>query len=356
MPRIRARKIATTVVVLVMCFLMISNIKDAISVQSNMDHGESSSNYQIYELQPQQGEQKKQKHQQQQKQQHQKQQGLNVNTLLADDSESAKDDILKTCKITHNCSEWFANSLEDNLRTISMYPRSNLSDFSELEAPQKNDTSFPVIVTSASRGFFGSMQGLLRSVYDFVVPKYQDVQVVVYDMGLTTDQVAQEALKEFSWVWWMDSSARIKTTDIDPALQYSIDNSILFFTYGQILNVARHTDVRTMLYLNEDTCKYRYFGEIEAGFVLFHFDGVTKTIVDSWCACALTEQCISPPGAKLSCNSHEHKDGECHRFDQSVLSIILRRLFHHCNDYPLVREPLRIHDIRRGKSIRFFPD
>ncbi|WAR29868.1 hypothetical protein MAR_003444, partial [Mya arenaria] len=155
-------------------------------------------------------------------------------------------------------------------------------------------TSFPVIVTSSSKKFFGSLQGLLKSVYEFVVPKYKDVKVLLFDMGLTTEQVAQEALREFNWVWWMDSSARIITSDLDRALQYSIENSMLFFTYDQTSNIAKHTDIRTMLHLREDRCKYRYFGEIEAGFVLYHFDDVTKTVVDSWSACALTERCISP--------------------------------------------------------------
>jgi len=110
-----------------------------------------------------------------------------------------------------------------------------------------------------------------------------------------------------------------------------------------------------MMYLKEDRCKFRHFGQIEAGFVLYHFDDVTKSVVDAWSACALNEKCIAPARAKIICNPGITRDGSCHRFDQSALSIILRRVFHLCNDYPLVKEPFRIHEIRRGEETDFFP-
>lgn len=161
---------------------------------------------------------------------------------------------------------------------------------------------------------------------------------------------------EYGWVWWMDSSVRFRTDDLDRAINYSKENSFLFFTYSVAFAVAQHTDIQTMDYLREDRCKFRHFGEIEATFVLFHFDDVTKTLVDAWAACALTEACMCPPGTagKLGCNVHNKVDGRCHRFDQAVLSVLLRRLYHKQNDYPLVDEPFTIHHIKRGNSVKFF--
>ncbi|KAH3746859.1 hypothetical protein DPMN_181276 [Dreissena polymorpha] len=153
----------------------------------------------------------------------------------------------------------------------------------------------------------------------------------------------------------MDSSARITSGDLDQALKYSRKHSVLHFTYGPSLSIARHTDARTMQYLGEDVCKFRHFGEIEAGFVLYYFDDVTKTVVDVWGACALDRNCIAPPRAKYYCNPMVNTDGQCHRFDQSVLSIILRRLFHKCNDNPIIEHPMGIHEIRRGERVSFFP-
>ena len=164
-------------------------------------------------------------------------------------------------------------------------------------------------------------------------------------------------MQNYSWVWWMDSSARIlrNDTELDRALQYSKENSILFFTYGETLAVARHTHNGTMSILEEDYCKFRYFGEIEASFVLFHFDSVSSLVVDKWSACASLDQCMNPRDAKLSCHHISRpSDGQCHRYDQSVLSILLRRLYHDSNDYPLVSVPIRIHELRRGNVEHYF--
>lgn len=163
---------------------------------------------------------------------------------------------------------------------------------------------------------------------------------------------------EFGWVWWMDSSVRFITSDLDLALNYSRDNSVLFFTYGVVFAVAQHTSVQTMQYLGEDRCKFRHFGEVEATFVLFHFDRVTDIVIDRWASCALNEDCIAPAGTehKLTCNTNNKKDGRCHRFDQAVLSILLRRLYHEKNNYPLVTNPFHIHTIRRGQFVSYFPE
>ena len=107
-----------------------------------------------------------------------------------------------------------------------------------------------------------------------------------------------------------------------------------------------------MRYLGEDYCKFRQFGEVEAGFVLYHLDDVTQTLVEAWSACAMIEECMAPRTARLSCQQNTI-DGFCHRFDQSVLSILLRRLFHHKNDYPEVDQPIRIHVVQRGQSVAF---
>ena len=168
----------------------------------------------------------------------------------------------------------------------------------------------------------------------------------------------QTLLMEFGWVWWADSSVRFVTNDLDRGLKYSKDNSILFFTYGVVFSVAQHTDVQTMKYLQEDRCKFRHFGEVEATFVLFHFDDVTNILVDTWAACALNKNCMAPEGTdrKLACSIRDKADGRCHRFDQAVLSILLRRLYHEINDYPLVSTPFHIHEIKRGNAISFFPE
>ena len=161
---------------------------------------------------------------------------------------------------------------------------------------------------------------------------------------------------EFGFVWWADSSVRFTSADIDRALDFSKKNSFLLFTYGPSLAVAFNTDKKTMRYLGEDPCKYRHFGENEATFVLFHFDEISRVFVNAWAACALNKECMCPAGTaeKLYCNAVQQWDGRCHRFDQAVLSILFRRLYHKINDYPLVDVPFKIHTIRRGETVKYF--
>ncbi|XP_060572119.1 uncharacterized protein LOC132730254 isoform X2 [Ruditapes philippinarum] len=296
---------------------------------------------------------------------------------------------------TSACEHWFEPTFVENLKVVSNYPRGNVTEYflkigGNLTQPKQMMTKFPVLVTAASSGHFKVSQGLLKSIHEILMPKYGDVKIIYYDMGLLSDQlialekycrcevrkfpfsdlpkhvsllktytwkpiIVKMLLMEYGWVWYMDSSARFTTNDLDLPLKYSLDNSVLYFTYGNSLSVAQHTDKRTVAYLGEDMCKYRYFGELEAGFVLYHFDHVTSVIVDQWVSCALVQDCMAPAGAKLGCNNKITTDAQCHRYDQAVLSIIIRRLFHEINDYPNVIKPFRIHVIRRGDGVNYFP-
>ena len=163
-------------------------------------------------------------------------------------------------------------------------------------------------------------------------------------------------LMEFGFVWWADTSVRFLTGDLDDALEYSRQYSILSFTYSAKLAIAYHTSKLTMKYLGEDPCKYRYFGENEAGFLLFHYDEISRVLVNTWAACALTKQCMCPFGTEqMKRCSNVAKDAVCHRFDQSIFSILFRRLYHEQNDYPIVEVPLDIHEINRHSPLRHFP-
>ncbi|XP_052236883.1 uncharacterized protein LOC127848454 isoform X3 [Dreissena polymorpha] len=298
-----------------------------------------------------------------------------------------------TVPIKHKCSKWFEATFEDNLRVISGYLSKHMTTFPPMNRPTMEMMSFPVIVTACSHDFFHVSEGLLKSIDNLILPKYPDLKLFYYDLGLHEQDIktiesgckfctvikfdfqkypqhvqhlkfyawkpliVREVMQNYSWVWWMDSSARIlrNDTELDRALQYSKENSILFFTYGETLAVARHTHKGTMSILEEDYCKFRYFGEIEASFVLFHFDSVSSLVVDKWSACASLDQCMNPRDAKLSCHHISRpSDGQCHRYDQSVLSILLRRLYHDSNDYPLVSVPIRIHELRRGSVEHYF--
>ena len=96
---------------------------------------------------------------------------------------------------THGCIDWFADTLEENLEHVSRYPRGQadlyMPAITNRTQPQNYSRNFPVIATAANSGFYAVSQGLLKSIYEKVLPKYKSIKVVYYDMGLTEHQRKQ---------------------------------------------------------------------------------------------------------------------------------------------------------------------
>ena len=96
----------------------------------------------------------------------------------------------------YNCSSWFHDSFEENLKIIRNYPHGNADDYlwkigGDRNYPNVNLTSFPVIVTAANSAFYGVTQGLLKSIQEILVPKYGEMKIIYYDLGLETSQYNQ---------------------------------------------------------------------------------------------------------------------------------------------------------------------
>ncbi|XP_060587677.1 uncharacterized protein LOC132743168 [Ruditapes philippinarum] len=254
--------------------------------------------------------------------------------------------------------------------------------------------SFPVFVTAMDFRYYPYSQGMffsLHSVLDAEKNKGKS-RLIVYDLGLSERQlkvlrqkckceirrfpfeifpphvrnlktyafkplIVQMTLLEFGFVWWIDISVKLITINLDGAINYAKKNSMLFFverSYPRRVSIAKQTDIRTFNYLAEDICKYRSFGEVWATTVVFHYDHITKAVVNAWASCALNEACIAPVGEdKLKCDFLDISDGRCHRFDQSVLGIILRRLYHEQNEYPLDKKLNNIYFIKRRELVNY---
>ena len=165
----------------------------------------------------------------------------------------------------------------------------------------------------------------------------------------------QILFQEFGHVWWVDSSVRFTTNDLEGPLQYLKQTGSLFFTYEKILSVAQHTVITTFNYFKEHPCPYNEYGEIEAGNVAFYDNHVSRTIIRNWVSCALIKDCLAPIGSQAGCRRGGMIAGQCHRYDQSVLSIILRRLYHKQNDYPLVEKAFWIIKVMRGERVNYLP-
>jgi hypothetical protein len=86
--------------------------------------------------------------------------------------------------------------LKKNLEHIARYPRGLADKYMYIIAenrsePKTMSETFPVVATAASSGFYGISQGLIKSVYEILLPKYKNIKIVYYDMGLNDNQKVQ---------------------------------------------------------------------------------------------------------------------------------------------------------------------
>lgn len=142
---------------------------------------------------------------------------------------------------------------------------------------------------------------------------------------------------EFGFVWWVDTAVRFTTDNIDAAIDMAKKNSVLFRVspeHPEVYSVAKQTAAETFKFLGEDACKFRHLGEAWGGIVLVHFDRISKTVINAWAACALNVKCMAPVSLTQICDPDVIHDSRCHRFDQSVLSVLVRRVYHEQNTYP----------------------
>lgn len=98
--------------------------------------------------------------------------------------------------IKHNCAEWFAEGFDDNLEHIRAY-NVNSTPMTLTPEPDFQTVTFPVIVTAASSRFFGVSEGLIKSVYEVVMPRYSAVRLLYYDLGLTAEQRDKVSYKKY---------------------------------------------------------------------------------------------------------------------------------------------------------------
>ncbi|XP_060585139.1 uncharacterized protein LOC132741071, partial [Ruditapes philippinarum] len=282
------------------------------------------------------------------------------------------------------CEDKFKSTLAENLNVVKNYPRGTADEFmwkigGNLSAPD-DIPKFPVIVTAIDSLHYPESMGLFRSIHQGIMGnrKYSGLlktkcrcevrsfpftelpeHVRTKETFAFKPIIIQILLVEFGFVCWVDASIRFTTPDIDVGIQFAIDNSLLFYVRRDVsksYTIARQTDSKTFTFLKEDVCKFRNFTELVGGFLMFHYDTVSKVIVNAWASCALNKQCISPDKTPLKpeCNLRHTQDGRCHKFDQSVLSILIRHVIHDTNEYPPDRQLDTIFEIRKNEIDNYF--
>ncbi|KAL3883556.1 hypothetical protein ACJMK2_029809 [Sinanodonta woodiana] len=286
----------------------------------------------------------------------------------------------------------FKGTFEANCNVVKKYPIGDSGpylqelglarDFFDFSNPR-----IPVIVTAASSNHFLEVQALMQNVHSVVFPKYKNVKFIFYDIGLSVNEtemvkkhcrceyrlfpfdkypehlkilkgytfkplIAQIVLNEYGFVMWTDASVRFRTGELDSLFQMAMKDGVKIITGG--LGVGYRTDPGTLRFLGEDPCLFADKNEIQATFFLIYRTRFTiETIMRPWVSCALTSGCMYFPGSqeRISCVNQKGL-GFCHRFDQSIMSIILWRLYH--ADFGRILIPGTFFDVQRDHTARYF--
>lgn len=131
----------------------------------------------------------------------------------------------------------------------------------------------------------------------------------------------------------MDSSIRFNSGNIEKSIELTRKVGLLARYYP--ISLKCYTDNRMFEYFGETDIDN--IGSIEANFIMIHKTFLTRLIMKSWVTCALDESCIAPLGSSIHgkrrswslslepCNLRCN----CHRFDQSALTLILTFFYGH---------------------------
>ncbi|KAH3730690.1 uncharacterized protein LOC127852848 [Dreissena polymorpha] len=159
---------------------------------------------------------------------------------------------------------------------------------------------------------------------DFPFEKYPDHVKLLYGYAFKPIAI-QTVLNEHPLVLWLDSSVRFTQNNLVELFDDA--NRLDLICTGGDGTVAGRTLASTFWYFNIEPCAFRSLPEIQGGFVIFkRTEFIENKIVKPWVACGLTMGCMMPdttPRKYLSCERNVYVYADCHRFDQSVLAILL---------------------------------
>ncbi|KAL3883552.1 hypothetical protein ACJMK2_029805 [Sinanodonta woodiana] len=286
----------------------------------------------------------------------------------------------------------FKGTFEANCNFVKKYPIGDSGPYLQELGLARDFFDFPnpripVIVTAASSNHFMEVQAQMQNLHSVVFPKYKNVKFIFYDIGLSENEtemvkkhcrceyrlfpfekypehvrilkgytfkplIAQIVLNEYGFVLWIDASIRYLTGDLDSLFEMAMKDGIKIISGG--FGVGYRTDPATFKSLREDPCLFADKNEIQTGFFLIYRTRFTiETIMRPWVSCALTSGCVYFPGSqdRISC-VNQRGLGFCHRFEQSVMSIILWRLYH--ADFWGVLIPGKFFDVQRDQTARYF--
>uniref|UniRef100_A0A2C9MA93 Uncharacterized protein n=1 Tax=Biomphalaria glabrata TaxID=6526 RepID=A0A2C9MA93_BIOGL len=274
--------------------------------------------------------------------------------------------IWKTCR-PENCSKSISQSPEKRIRDL-LSPKLTLNDQDRQLISYLAyliPASDVIFTTGASSSHYDEMQAMVQSLYRVVYPRVQNKTFVVLDLGLTLTQRLKTAkacrclvitfpfskvpsyFRELSFCAWkpvlimacmmkarrlvvyQDTSIYWKDT-IAELLDRGDKLGLQIWGGKDMHNIPVTTLKGTFDYFGEEPCAYLNYTSLQAGINVFkQTPFVVRTILEPWTKCALEPNCICPRCTRdhLYCFKPKKEIHMCHRFDQSVLSIITTKLF-----------------------------
>ena len=224
-----------------------------------------------------------------------------------------------------------------------------------------------VAVTSLSSNHLPEAQDYFGSLHRF----YPHLKIIVYDLGLSENErrtlksycnvaeirpfrfanypghvrsmylyswkplVVQEASRDFEVILYGDSSVRMLSSDMSPAINQLIKFPFLSGSPHEKIVALTHDGMINYLH-SPPRYEMRNFDGTQGGVWLMWANSLMKrTVIPEWADCALHMECIAPEGGTQlwgckKATKEQYDDGwyiGCHRYDQSAIAMILARDF-----------------------------
>ncbi|KAK3577677.1 hypothetical protein CHS0354_034154 [Potamilus streckersoni] len=268
--------------------------------------------------------------------------------------------------VSGNCPETLSSDIKLNKNKIRTYPSASreylkLLGLDIIQRYNGTLKRIPVIVSGASSNHFAEALFMIQHVKSTLYPKFGPMKMIFFDLGCTSSQrerIRQECacdvrifpyeqfpkyvsrvdayawkpiaiqmiLKDYGSVMWMDCSIRF-VADLNRVFTRALKEGIQIHSSLNGTTTAIHTDISTFQALGELPCTFRDTGEMYATWMVVHAtEFVEEYIMKPWVSCALIPGCMVVNRGVSSCGNDKYYH-QCHRFDQSVLSIILHRLY-----------------------------
>ncbi|CEF62835.1 Protein of unknown function DUF1647 family-containing protein [Strongyloides ratti] len=227
----------------------------------------------------------------------------------------------------------------------------------------KEEKMHPVFLTSMSNKYISRGIGLIKSIQHF----FPNSNIIVYDLGITKKNlkhlkrscnviykkfnfkkypkhvldlknyafkaiVIAETLRDYKAIWYIDSSVSFTRSNLTDVYNAMESKKSSYFLHSKAFHgIVRATASETFNYFptNIKQIVEKRGLMYQAGLAYILRENETmKKIVKWYLLCSLEKDCIAPRHSKRVCdfltsNKYGYNIDDCHRFDQSIINIIL---------------------------------